>query len=171
MANRTYRFGKPESLPCKVCGSPSPVTTRVDSRRSRYFYQREYCSDNCRAVGVAAIDPQDFGKKRARAQAVRVGPPPEYPRPVGSRSQQQDGYVTVKIAPDHPMATYGEWVAEHRLVMADMIGRPLRPGETVHHKNGKRNDNRPENLELWDKSHPAGQRPHEKRHCETCTCQ
>lgn len=48
--------------------------------------------------------------------------------------------------------------AEHRHVMEQAIGRALRPGETVHHKNGVRNDNRLENLELWSSSHPPGQR-------------
>ncbi len=42
--------------------------------------------------------------------------------------------------------------------MEAMLGRGLRPGESVHHKNGQRGDNRPENLELWVTPQRAGQR-------------
>jgi len=52
----------------------------------------------------------------------------------------------------------GRRVAEHRYVMEQMLGRPLERWETPHHKNGRRADNRPVNLELWVKPQLAGQR-------------
>lgn len=51
---------------------------------------------------------------------------------------------------------------EHRYVMEQHLGRPLRRGENVHHLNGVKDDNRIENLELWSKTQPCGQRVPDK---------
>lgn len=52
--------------------------------------------------------------------------------------------------------------AQHRYVMEQHLGRPLRSDESVHHRNGDKSDNRLENLELWSRYQPAGQRVADK---------
>lgn len=65
------------------------------------------------------------------------------------------GYMMVR-AVDHPNADKRGYVREHVLVMEEKIGRYLEDTETVHHMNGIRHDNRPENLELWQGHHGTG---------------
>jgi len=88
-----------------------------------------------------------------------------YRRELGKRFVNSQGYAVVGVPADYPGAkkngNYGQ-ILEHRKVMQDMLGRPMLDTENVHHKNGIRADNRPENLELWSRSQPSGQRVDDK---------
>ena len=76
----------------------------------------------------------------------------------GGKPRHMQGYVYI-YKPDHPnVHKKGGFVAEHIYVMSQMIGRQLTKDETVHHKNGVKDDNSPSNLELWASRHPKGQR-------------
>jgi hypothetical protein len=128
-----------KTKPCEWCGKPF----HKDPNNGEAVWQRRrFCSTAC-AYAFRK------GKKRgAEHHAWR-----------GGRALHGDGYVQVRIPDDHPyagMRRNAHYILEHRLVMAEHLGRALRPDETVHHRNGRRDDNRLENLELRSGKHGAG---------------
>lgn len=100
----------------------------------------------------------------AHNRQARVNPDAMFPvgnRPRKGRAATGNGYI-LTWAPEHPNARKSGWALEHVVVMSAQLGRPLRPDENVHHKNGDRADNRLSNLELWSHWQPKGQRVEDK---------
>jgi len=141
----------------------------VDCGKERKKHGRsvKYC-DWCALKRSYAKDPSRLEKKNLQARnyhRARKGLPLDAPRMRavnGSGYINKDGYrILCRLG--HPNATNAKGsIGEHTLVMSEFLKRPLKKGETVHHINGCRSDNRLINLELWHKGHPPGQRVSEK---------
>lgn len=115
-----------------------------------------------------------------RTPFVQIGS--THPRWKGGRMFDKSGYVLVYRPGHHEANRHGQ-VREHRVVMEQKLGRPLQRGEVVHHIDGNRANNHPDNLEVYENNALhlaetlAGQRPnwsqegwarlHAKRHRRT----
>lgn len=117
---------------CQNCGKELPF--KLSKRTLRF------CSRKCALIG-----------------STREG---VHHAPLGHKTTGPSGYILIKVGKGEPGTHKSGWMLEHRFVMQQKLGRPLEPHERVHHKNGNRADNQPENLELWtvEKKDPAGQR-------------
>lgn len=129
---RTRNPPRDPNTKCIACGG-SPVDCRGLCSK---------CYSSAKNKGT--LDAVALPAKHRRHTAKRYA--------IGDTKVDSQGYVWRK--------TGDGWCSEHRIVMAEVIGRPLLPSESVHHKNGIKTDNRPENLELWQifGSQPKGQR-------------
>jgi hypothetical protein len=79
----------------------------------------------------------------------------------------RDGYKMIK-SPNHPYCTKQGYVKEHKLVMEKIMGRYILPTEIVHHINGIKDDNRPENLKLFANSSEHHKYTHINIQCPFC---
>ena len=123
---------------CSTCGSPV-------SRRKSEVRAVVYCSRKCYRIKPIP------GPGRPRDRALVPGE---------TTKVNGEGYRMLWLG--RGVGPYNGWAMEHRHVMAAVLGRPLTADENVHHINGVKTDNRPENLELWSRSQPAGQRVEDK---------
>ncbi len=110
---------------CAVCGKTFEKTPYYCS--GEWGLKGRFCSIDCQAKHLR-------GRKREKALAWKGG------------KKISRGYIYL-LNPSHPYAPKCGYVAEHRLIMEKCLGRYLKSYEIVHHKNGIRGDNRPENLE------------------------
>lgn len=123
------------NITCKHCGNMFVLAARLIKSGK---HSGQYCS-------IACVYADRKGKSK----------PFNHPSEVGSRRINAQGYIEIKVAASGREDYWG-WVKEHRHVMEQIIGRPLLPTESVHHKDGNRAHNDPSNLELWIKPQPTG---------------
>lgn len=148
----TCRVGKVRTsrdLVCNLCGGGFRSLFNASlCHRCRYLATGK--SKVCLSCGIAVDRRSEHSKCRACLGKERSGT--QAPTWKGGRTvHKASGYVLLKI-PDHPNARADGYVREHVVVASQMLGRPLFLHEDVHHLNGDKQDNRPENLEVLSKS-------------------
>lgn len=145
--------------PCKKDGC-SKESKRKDGR-CEYHYRKNLGGNPCK---INDCDSKSIGQgwcSKHLQRFYRYGDPTKSLRVrigYGAIKRTKFGYV-LEYLPGHPCVSRSDnWIMQHRRVMSEHLNRPLLDCENVHHKNGVRDDNRIENLELWVVRQPAGQR-------------
>ena len=142
-----------ENRPCLDCGKSD---YRYTKNRCRGCYAKLYKKENPEKEAKRAKRGHD---KRWKERRDKKNLPIDHI--FQKLVRYYAGYKQLWL-PNHPLANKAGYVQEHRLVMSNFLGRPVSIVETVHHKNGVRDDNRIENLELWSTRHPKGTRIEDK---------
>ena len=98
-----------------------------------------------RALKGRKLSRKHIEKLRKAIKGKRLGE--NAPNWKGGRIRDRDGYAYLRML-EHPHATQNGYIFEHRYVMEQHLGRYLESWEMVHHRNGIKDDNRIENLEI-----------------------
>lgn len=104
--------------------------------------KRKFCSKECWIKSRIGVPITEEAKRKSSESQTRE----KNHNWKGGKHINCGGYAVV-YKPEHPFAS-GKYIMEHRLVMEQILGRYLEPFEIIHHKNGIKTDNRPENLQL-----------------------
>lgn len=151
------RSEKRMGIPCKSCDRVIPIYNKTFHLCSK-CYRKKREDEN-----PLYKEKKKIGKFKSRRKCRGQDPDaPLMKRKNGDGHLDKNGYFNITKR-GHPNCTSKTGrIFEHTFIMSEHLGRPLRQGESVHHKNGIRNDNRIENLELWHKGQPTGQRVEDK---------
>jgi len=130
-----------------------PGKTRPDIRGCKNPFWGKKHTEETKAKISAKMKGHRFNLGRRHSETIRkhmseAKTGPRNPHWNGGRFKSSLGYILIKI-PGHRGANAQGYVPEHRLVMEAKLGRGLNDDEVVHHINGIRDDNRPENLQLF----------------------